>query len=65
MAQLGVRRISLGSALTRAAFTLLDRALAQLREGRLEFLDGAWSNAYLNRLFADERGTGAADALSE
>ena len=51
LASLGVRRISLGSALTRVAFTAIDKAIAQLRAGNLDFIGEALSLAELNARF--------------
>ncbi|MFN8196309.1 MAG: isocitrate lyase/phosphoenolpyruvate mutase family protein [Nocardioidaceae bacterium] len=50
--ELGVRRVSLGGSLARAAFSLLERAGRELLEtGTLGFLDGAISYADLQRRF--------------
>jgi 2-methylisocitrate lyase-like PEP mutase family enzyme len=49
---LGVKRVSLGGSVARAAFTLVERAARELREtGTLGFLDGAMSYADLQRRF--------------
>jgi 2-methylisocitrate lyase-like PEP mutase family enzyme len=52
LSALGVRRISLGSALTRLAFTAILRGIDELRSGRLDFLDDAVSVARMNDLFS-------------
>lgn len=50
---LGVRRVSLGGSLARAALGLLDRAARELREtGTLDFLDGALPYAEVQRRLA-------------
>jgi 2-methylisocitrate lyase-like PEP mutase family enzyme len=50
LAALGVRRVSIGGALARAAWGAFQRAAKQLAEGRFDFTDAA-SGAELNRLF--------------
>jgi 2-methylisocitrate lyase-like PEP mutase family enzyme len=50
---LGVKRVSLGGSLARAALSLVERAGRELLEsGTLGFLDGAISYAELQRRFA-------------
>ena len=49
---LGVKRVSLGGSIARAALTLVERAGRELLEsGTLGFLDGAISYADLQRRF--------------
>jgi 2-methylisocitrate lyase-like PEP mutase family enzyme len=49
---LGVKRVSLGGSLARAALSLVERAGRELLEsGTLGFLDGAMSYAELQRRF--------------
>lgn len=52
LAEMGVRRISLGGALARAAWGGFLRATQQLREGRFDALAQAASGATLNGFFA-------------
>lgn len=47
---LGVRRISLGSGLARAAFTSVIAGIAELEEGRFDFLRNAIPHARMNAL---------------
>ena len=55
LAELGVRRISLGSALARVAWGALRRAAKPMVEaGSFEGLDGAAAIPDLNALFPDE-----------
>ena len=50
---LGVRRVSLGGSLARAALSAVERAARELRDaGTLGFLDGALGYAEVQRLFA-------------
>lgn len=57
VAALGVRRISLGGALARAAWSGFLRAARGIAEdGRFDFFAGAPSNAELNALFRDTAG---------
>ncbi|MEM9730135.1 MAG: isocitrate lyase/phosphoenolpyruvate mutase family protein, partial [Myxococcota bacterium] len=56
LAELGVRRISVGSALSRVAWGAFLRASKGiLEEGRFDLLDGAASFAELNDTFAKRR----------
>jgi 2-methylisocitrate lyase-like PEP mutase family enzyme len=49
---LGVKRISVGSALSRAALGAFLRAAREMREqGSFEFADEAWNYAELNEMF--------------
>lgn len=51
---LGVKRVSLGGSIARAAYTTLERAARELHErGTLDFLDGAIGYADLQRRFTD------------
>jgi 2-methylisocitrate lyase-like PEP mutase family enzyme len=52
LSSLGVRRVSLGSALTRLAFTAIRSAIAEVREGSLGFLPGAIPLEKTNELFS-------------
>ncbi|MCU1344633.1 MAG: hypothetical protein JWL70_899 [Acidimicrobiia bacterium] len=52
LAELGVRRISVGSGLARAAWGAFARAATALREGSFAGLQGAMAVAELNALFA-------------
>jgi 2-methylisocitrate lyase-like PEP mutase family enzyme len=52
LAELGVRRISVGASLARAAWGGFMRAAQQLREGRFDGFADAASGAELNKLFA-------------
>jgi len=55
LAELGVRRVSVGSALARAAWAGFLRAAKQLaEEGSFAGLDGAASFAALNALFEED-----------
>lgn len=50
---LGVTRVSLGGSIARAAYGLVDRAAAELRDaGTLEFLEGAMSYPEMQRRFS-------------
>jgi len=49
--QLGVRRVSVGSALARSAWGAFDRAARQLLDGSFSGLDAAIPSAQLNKLF--------------
>ncbi len=51
LAELGVRRVSVGSALARVAWAAFARAAAGLQEGSFELLGSAMPFAELNRLF--------------
>jgi 2-methylisocitrate lyase-like PEP mutase family enzyme len=56
LAELGVRRISVGSALARAAWTGFINAAKQIAEdGTFQKLDGLVSFGELNHLFEEER----------
>jgi 2-methylisocitrate lyase-like PEP mutase family enzyme len=51
---LGVKRVSLGGSIARAALTAVERAGRELRDtGTLGFLDGALPYAEVQRRFAD------------
>jgi 2-methylisocitrate lyase-like PEP mutase family enzyme len=50
--RLGVRRVSIGGSLARAALGLVERAAQELREGRFDFTAGAIAHAEVNRLMA-------------
>lgn len=54
LADLGVRRVSVGGALARVAWGAFMRAAADLREGRFDGLGQAASFAELNRFFVKE-----------
>jgi 2-methylisocitrate lyase-like PEP mutase family enzyme len=58
LAALGVKRISLGSALTRLGLTAILEAIRQLRHGGLEFVGGAVPMTRMNDFFSN-RGEGA------
>jgi 2-methylisocitrate lyase-like PEP mutase family enzyme len=52
LSKLGVKRISVGSALSRAALGAFLRAAREMREqGSFEFADEAWNYAELNEMF--------------
>ena len=51
LADLGVRRISVGGALARAAWTALLRAAEQIKAGSFEGLAGGSSGKQLNEIF--------------
>jgi 2-methylisocitrate lyase-like PEP mutase family enzyme len=53
LAELGVRRVSVGSALARAAWGGFTRAAAALAEGSFEGLAGATPFAELNQAFRE------------
>jgi 2-methylisocitrate lyase-like PEP mutase family enzyme len=53
LAELGVRRVSVGSALARAAWGGFTRAAAVLAEGSFEELAGATPFAELNQAFRE------------
>jgi 2-methylisocitrate lyase-like PEP mutase family enzyme len=55
LAALGVRRISVGGALARAAWGGFEAAASRLAEGRFDGFDRAVAGADLNALFADRR----------
>jgi 2-methylisocitrate lyase-like PEP mutase family enzyme len=55
LAELGVRRVSVGGALARVAWGAFMRAAAELKEGRFESLGQAIGSAELNGFFAKER----------
>lgn len=57
LCSLGVRRVSIGSALTRLAFTAVRDAVVELEKGRLDFLRSAMPLAAANDLFGDRAGT--------
>ena len=66
LAALGVRRISTGSALARAAWGGFIRAATQLRaEGRFDGFDGAVPFAELNRFFEGDRAGRKAESEGE
>jgi 2-methylisocitrate lyase-like PEP mutase family enzyme len=66
LAALGVRRISTGSALARAAWGGFIRAATQLRaEGRFDGFDGAAPFAELNRFFEGDRAGKKAESEGE
>jgi 2-methylisocitrate lyase-like PEP mutase family enzyme len=48
--RLGVRRVSIGGSLARAALGLVERAAQELREGRFDFTAEAIAHAEVNRL---------------
>ena len=52
LSSLGVRRISLGSGLTRLAFSSIMAAIAELKRGRFDFLGEATPLMQMNSLFA-------------
>jgi 2-methylisocitrate lyase-like PEP mutase family enzyme len=55
LAELGVRRVSVGSALARAAWTgFIAAATAMAREGSFAGFEGAVSFAELNTLFRED-----------
>jgi 2-methylisocitrate lyase-like PEP mutase family enzyme len=58
LAALGVRRISVGGALARAAWGGFEAAATRLAQGRFDGFDSAVPGADLNALFADRPGTG-------
>jgi 2-methylisocitrate lyase-like PEP mutase family enzyme len=58
LADLGVRRISVGASLARAAWGGFMRAAQQLREGRFDGFADAASGAELNKLFARSGSSG-------
>lgn len=58
LAAIGVRRISLGSGLARAAFTSVMAAISELNEGRVDFLRNAIPHARMNALVGAPAGTG-------
>jgi 2-methylisocitrate lyase-like PEP mutase family enzyme len=60
LAELGVRRMSVGSALARAAWAGFDRAARALVEGSFAGLDNAFSFAELNGFFSRHRQEGEA-----
>jgi 2-methylisocitrate lyase-like PEP mutase family enzyme len=49
---LGVRRVSVGGSLARAALGLVERAAQELLDGRFDFTAGALAHADVNRLMA-------------
>jgi 2-methylisocitrate lyase-like PEP mutase family enzyme len=49
---LGVRRVSIGGSLARAALALVRRAAREMREGRFDFTAEAIGNDEINRMFA-------------
>jgi 2-methylisocitrate lyase-like PEP mutase family enzyme len=51
LADLGVRRVSVGGAMARVAWAALIRAAEQMKNGSFDGLDGAASGAELNRMF--------------
>jgi 2-methylisocitrate lyase-like PEP mutase family enzyme len=55
LAEMGVRRVSVGSALARAAWGGFDRAARALRDGSFAGLDGAMPFADLNHFFGEQR----------
>jgi 2-methylisocitrate lyase-like PEP mutase family enzyme len=52
LSRLGVRRVSVGGSLARAALGLVERAAQEMREGRFDFTAGAIAHAEANRLMA-------------
>jgi 2-methylisocitrate lyase-like PEP mutase family enzyme len=55
LAELGVRRVSLGGTLARVAWTAVTRAARDIAEaGKFDSLAGTMANAELNRFFADD-----------
>jgi 2-methylisocitrate lyase-like PEP mutase family enzyme len=50
--RLGVRRVSIGGSLARAALGLLERAAQEMQAGRFDFAAGAIAHAEVNRLMA-------------
>ena len=50
--RLGVRRVSVGGSLARAALGLVERAAEEMRDGRFDFTAGAIAHAEANRLMA-------------
>jgi 2-methylisocitrate lyase-like PEP mutase family enzyme len=50
--RLGVRRVSIGGSLARAALGLVGRAAQELRDGRFDFTAGALAHAKVNGLMA-------------
>jgi 2-methylisocitrate lyase-like PEP mutase family enzyme len=50
--RLGVRRVSIGGSLARAALGLVERAAEEMRGGRFDFSAGAIAHAEVNRLMA-------------
>jgi 2-methylisocitrate lyase-like PEP mutase family enzyme len=51
--RLGVRRVSIGGSLTRAALTLVRRAAQEMLDGRFDFTAGAIGYDEINRALAD------------
>lgn len=55
LAQMGVRRISLGGTLSRVAWTAVSKAVGLIvEEGRFDLLSGVMSNAELNAFFRED-----------
>jgi 2-methylisocitrate lyase-like PEP mutase family enzyme len=55
LAQMGVRRISLGGTLSRVAWTAVSKAVRAIaEEGRFDLLSGAMPNAELNAFFRED-----------
>ena len=55
LAQMGVRRISLGGTLARVAWTAVSKAVRQItEEGRFDLLSGTMPNAELNTFFRED-----------
>ena len=52
LADLGVRRISIGGALARVAWAAIEAAAGKMREGSFEGLAGALPGSKLNGIFA-------------
>jgi len=55
LAQMGVRRISLGGTLARVAWTAVSKAVHEIaKEGRFDLLSGTMPNSELNAFFRDD-----------
>jgi 2-methylisocitrate lyase-like PEP mutase family enzyme len=55
LSRLGVRRVSIGGSLARAALGLVERAAQEMLDGRFDFTAGAIAHAEVNRLMAHLR----------
>ena len=57
LGELGIRRVSIGGSLLRAAFAFAERAVAEMKEqGRFTWAADQLGSADFDRLFANRRG---------
>ena len=61
LAELGIRRVSIGGSLLRAAFALAERAAAEMKQGRFTWAADQLGPPDFDRLFANRRNGQAAD----